>query len=110
MNLEELKAKGGFVALAPIKKKVVWKRKKDGVDVEDTFDIHIMRKSFGVMEMLLDDVSDRSKGASYISETVRLGENAEERMTYAEAYALDPSLAGEFVKAINEVNKDSEKN
>ena len=105
MNLSDLKAKGGFVALAPVPKELTWKRKDAaGQEVEDTFTVYVMRQSFGAIESIWAGTEDRSKAAAYISQSIRLGDKGKERMSYDDAFQLDPGLAGLFISAINEVN------
>lgn len=107
MKLQDLKDKGGFVPQAPIPMEVTWTRTVDGSEVSDTFTIHVLRQSFGTIERLLLTDSkdpDRSQSARFIAETIRLGDKGKEVISYADAYALEPSLAGVFLKAINEVN------
>ena len=54
MNLKQLKAKGGIVDGALVKKEVTWVHAdaKTGKDVTEKFDVHIRRQSFGVIERL----------------------------------------------------------
>jgi hypothetical protein len=105
MNLAELKAKGGFVALAPVAKEVTWTHKNDaGEEVKDTFTVFIKRHSFGTIEQIWAGESDRSKSASYIAQSVRLGERGKDALSYEDAFQLDPSLATVLIGAINEVN------
>lgn len=105
MNLAELKAKGGFVALAPVKREVVWKRKNEaGEDEELRFNVFIKKHSFGTIEQIWSGEESRSKSAAYIAESVRLGEKGQEALTYEDAYQLDTGLATVLIAAINEVN------
>jgi hypothetical protein len=105
MNINDLKAKGGFVPLAPIKKEVTWTRMNDaGEEISDTFDIYVKRQSFGTIEAIWSGEKDRSKSADYISQSIRLGPGGKETLTYDEAYQLDTGLATAFIVAINEVN------
>lgn len=105
MNLSELKAKGGIVASAPVPREVTWTRKNDaGEEVTDTFTVFIKRQSFGSIETIWAGAEDRSKSATYISQSLRLGDKGKEQMSYDEAFQLDPSLATVFITAINEVN------
>jgi hypothetical protein len=102
MKLAELKAAGGFVPSAPIKKSVTWKRK--GHD-DVVFDVRVKRQSFGMIErtfMTGDD--DRSNSAAYIADSILLGDKGSEAMTYEDAYQLEPSLAKALIDAINAVN------
>ena len=107
MKLQDLKDKGGFVPSAPIPMEVTWARTGPDGELSDTFTIHVKRQSFGSIErLLLTDPKDqdRSQSARFIAETILLGDKGKEAISYAEAYALEPSLAGVFLKAINEVN------
>lgn len=106
MNLAELKARGGFVALAPVAKEVTWKHKDEatGEELVDTFTVHVKRQSFGAIESIWASGEERSKSASYISQSIRLGDKGKDSLTYDDAYQLDPSLAGVLIAAINEVN------
>lgn len=100
MKLADLKAKGAFVDKTPVKKTVTCTLKGE----ELKFDVFVVRQPFGVVEAALNDTQDRRHAAQLISLSIRLGEKAEEAMTYEDAYNLDPALAWAFVKAINEVN------
>lgn len=104
MKLAELKAKGAFVAAAPVKRAIVWKRKTAEGEEELQFDVYIKRHSFGTIEEIWSGEQSRSKAAAYIAASIRLGEKAEESFTYEDAYQLDSSLAGVLITAINEVN------
>lgn len=105
MNLAELKARGGFVALAPVAKEVSWTHKdENGEEVTDKFTIFVKRQSFGAIESIWASGEDRSKSANYISQSVRLGDKGKDVMSYDDAFQLDPSLAGVLIAAINEVN------
>lgn len=102
MNLNELKAAGGIVAAAPVKKHITWAR--EGADPVE-FDVHVRRLAFGPLErLMLEDRDDRSRSASYLSATVLLGENGDEPLSYEDAYQLDPALATVLIKAARDVN------
>lgn len=107
MNLTELKAMGAVVDLAPVRKSVEWTHKDEhGEERTVTFDVFITRLSFGMIDRLSKvNSADRSSNAELIAASVRLGEDAEERMPYDIAFSLHPSLALELVRAIGEVNK-----
>lgn len=107
MNLEELKRRGAFVSAAPVPKEVSWTHVVDGEEVTDTFTIHVRRRSYGSVERVLAaSMSDdgRSMSAAFIAESLLLGDDGSERISYEDAYQLDPSLAAVLVDAINEVN------
>lgn len=106
MDLKQLKAKGGFVAAVPVPKEVTWKHhdEETGEETTDVFTVHILKQSFGSIERLFLGADDRSKSAAFIAECIRLGDGGKERMTYEDAYQLDPGLAAVLVAAANEVN------
>lgn len=109
MKLADLKAAGGFVPSAPVAIEVEWKRGEESLK----FTIHVKRHSFGTIEQLLSDKDDeKSRSAAYIAESILLGDAGKEKLSYADAYALEPSLAAVFIRAINDVNGtgDSSKN
>lgn len=101
MKLADLRAAGGFVSPAPVKRTVTWT--PDGRDPV-TFDVWIKRRSFGAIERLFADDDDRSKSAAYIAESIALGEHGKDKLTYEDAYQLEPSLARVLIEALNEVN------
>ena len=106
MNLKELKDRGGFVSSKPVKKDVVWKRKVDGQEVEDTFTVHVRPMSYGDIERIFIDPKDeeRSRTAALLSESVLLGDDGKEKLSYTDAYQLAPSLATALSKVVSEVN------
>jgi hypothetical protein len=102
MNLKELRAKGAFVSAHPVKKTITWKH---GDNEDMTFDVHIKRLAFGDYERLfLADSDDRSRMARALCETVKLGDEGKEELSYKDAYQLEPSLARVLLDAVNEVN------
>lgn len=104
MNLKELKERGGFVSSALVKKEIVWKHAAEsGEEHTDTFTVFVRRQSFGSVERVFFGQADQSKAATLISESLRLGDG-KERLSYEDAFQLDPSLAALFIAAINEVN------
>lgn len=106
MKLEQLIARGGFVSPEPVKVHVKWERPdpETGETLTDEFDVFVMRRSFGSVERLFTNGDDKSKSALLLSECIRLGENGEERLSYEQAYQLDPSLASELIGAYNSVH------
>lgn len=110
MKLAELKAKGGCIDPAPVRKTITWKHTDEaGEEQTDTFDVWIVRLSFGLIDRLSKlNSAERSSNAELIAASVRLGESAEERLTYDIAYNLNASLALELVRAVAEVNKLNE--
>lgn len=101
MKLSDLQAMGGFVDAEPVKKEVSWKLSGDGHKAT----VFVVRQPFGKVEAALAGADkDRSQGAQLISMCIRLGEDAQEQLTYEQAYNLHPAVAWAFVGVINEVN------
>lgn len=109
MNLKELRAKGAFLSGKPVKvPDLEWEHiGPDGEKIVEKFDVFVLKHSFGSMERVIrvdPDDPERSRNAAMVAESIRFDKDGKDRMSYAEAYALDPSLAMVFIKAINEVN------
>ena len=105
MDLRQLKSRGGFVSPRPVPVEVEWTHTlDDGQEVTDQFTVHVLRQSFGTMEELLTSDDDRSKSAAFIASCVRFGEAGKERMSYDDAYQLDPGLAAVLIGAIYRIN------
>lgn len=106
MNLRELKARGGLVSTLPIPKEIEWTHNDPdtGEEVTEKFTVGIVKVAFGVLERVWDAPDNHGKNATLISLTV---DWAGERLSYEDAYQLDPTLAGELVKAIREVRNAS---
>ena len=113
MDLKTLREKGGFVPSVPEKREVSWTHiAEDGTEVTDTFTVFIRKVSCGVIDRIQAAARAAVTGggpgisqrALVISEAVLLGEDGTERLSYAEAEALDPSLAEVLTGAINAVN------
>jgi hypothetical protein len=111
MNLADLKAKGGCIDLAPVRKSITWKHTgESGEEVTDTFDVWVVRLSFGAIDRLSKiNSTERSSNAELIAASIRLGDKGEERLSYDIAYSLDASLALELVRAVAEINKLNER-
>lgn len=103
MDLKSLKDAGGIVPSALVKRSVTWER-DDGEVL--TFDIFVRRLSFGDVERVLqDEERGRSRVANLIAMAVRLGEEGSERLSYDDAFQLEPTLAKVFANAVSEVNE-----
>lgn len=111
MKLSELKQKGGIVDASLVKKSVEWTHLDEaGKVVTDSFDVFVRRLGYGVMERAMrPDPNDpeRSLTAALISEAILLGEQADEPISYRDAFQLQPSLAKVLAVAIREVNEPS---
>lgn len=106
-TLKELQAKGGFVSAVPVVKNIKWKGTDPGTGekIDYDADIHIRRLSVGDHEALFLGVDDgKSRTAKLISTAVTLGKEGKEKLSFEQAYQLDPGLAGAMLEAFNEVN------
>lgn len=107
MDIARLQELGGFVSPTPVSTEITW-TPEDGEPV--IFTVHIKKLSAGAVERLFTESRrDRSVSALMISETVLLGEKADQSFTYEQAYALDRSLATALMDAIDTVNPTSKK-
>lgn len=108
MDLKQLRARGAFIPLAPVVRSVTWARHDEaGEPVSDTFDVHIVKHSAGSIDRLRSDASenpDRLWGPLFLSESIRLGDDGSERLSYDDAFRLDPGLARLLIDEINVVN------
>lgn len=105
MNLNELRAAGGFIESALVRKEISWTRVPAGRKkaVSDTFQVFVRRNSFGAVERLFSAEGDQqSRNARYLAECIRLGETGEESLTYEQAYDLDPALGFLLLQAVSE--------
>jgi hypothetical protein len=102
MNLDQLKAAGGFVDPTPVKQSVTWQ----GV----TFDVYIRRHSFAEFERLHVEYAKggKAQGALMLSTYLLLGDD-KQPMSYEDAARLEPTLAKELVEALNKVAAESPK-
>lgn len=106
MNLEQLKAKGGVITDAFVKKNVVWTHVGEkGKQATEKFQVHIRRHAFGVMEaMFAGGEAEKYRNARYLSASVFLGPEGEEELPFDDAVNLDPGLGIALLQAVNEVN------
>ena len=106
MRLSDLQARGAFVSKEPTKRELVWRHADPdtGEIIDDAFSVFVVHPSYGDIETRVAQAGDTARAAqsAAIAACIRLGENAEEQMTYEQAYQLDPSLALLFIKAIND--------
>lgn len=112
MKLQDLRAKGAFVKAGTVRKEVEWTHfdEESQEMVTDKFSVHVRRHSFGTISRAMANSSeDRSQTATLIAETIVFGDDANEVMSPADAFQLDPGLATVLIKAINEVNGLSER-
>lgn len=111
-NLNDLKQLGAFIVVDDlVQKEIKFKLTDDSEELSCI--IHIRRLSIGVHEAIWGDGAEGSKGsktARLLSEAIRLGENGEEKMSYAEAFSLHPRIALAMSTAISDVNGGDRKN
>lgn len=105
-TLKELQAKGGFVSAVPVVKNIKWKGidPATGEKVDYDADIHVKRLPVGDHETIFLSEDGRSRTAKVISTAVTLGKEGKEKLTFEQAYQMDPALAGAMLDAYNEVN------
>ena len=102
MDLSRLQELGGFVPPTPVKREVTW-APENGEPV--TFAVHIKKLSAGHVERLFRDPRrERSVSALMVSETLLLGDDANETIPFDRAFELDRSLADVLLEAIEDVN------
>lgn len=104
MDLKQLKAIGAFAnsTLIPFTKS--WTT-PEGEEIE--FSFFVVRRSFGQAEEFYKMSQEKrtiSASATLIAETIRLGDKGQERLSYDQAYGLEPSLASVFFDAITEAS------
>lgn len=101
-SLSDLKNLGGIVSDRPIRKSITFNL---GGDDDLTADIHVKRLSVGDYESLfLSGNDEKSRTARVIAETITLGPDGKERISFQDAYRLHPNLASAMIEAFNEVN------
>ncbi len=109
MDLKQLRERGAFIPAAPVAYEVSWTHPDTlGSEVTDTFTVHVVKHSAGSVERLRQAVSrdqDKLWTPLLISESIRLGDDGSERLTFEDASRLDYGLATALVDAINSVNR-----
>lgn len=112
MKLNDLKKKGGVIEPELVKEHIKWthRDKETGEIITDEFDVFILKASWGaVSDVVSNDAPGYNASVGMIAECVKLGESGEENLSYEDAYALDNSLAQQFLAAVNRVNQNNEK-
>lgn len=103
MDLKQLKASGGLVSTKPQKVTKEWET-PDGVKL--SIDFFVVRQSFGSAErFFLGTEEDKSKSrtSQLLADVIRLGKDGKERLSYEDAFSLEPSLASVFLDAVSEI-------
>lgn len=114
MNLETLLAKGTVKSADLVKKPMVWEHldPESGETIKEEFDVFVVANiTFASQDRILlggQQKGDSSQMARVISERIRLGDKAEEQMTFEQAANLDPDLGWLLIGAIREVAAEKE--
>lgn len=112
MKLKDLRKKGALVTGALVKKEITWEHfdQETGEALKDTFSIFVIKRMSAASYDRMSSAftrGDMSSLAAIIAESVRLGDEGEEKISYAEACILEPSLALLFATAAGEVAKEA---
>ena len=110
MDLKALQEAGGFVADELVPETVKWKRKAGKGMREEDFRVFIKPMSAGAIEELTSGMKAGAKATRslLIAESIRLGAEGKEKLTYEQAYSLKPELAQAMLDAIERANGTSE--
>jgi hypothetical protein len=107
--LKQLNDLGAFVSEELVPKEIKFKLTDDGD--EHVAQIMVRRLSIGHYEAMWGDVKENtSKTARMLCESVRLGEDGAEKMTYEQAYQLHAKIALAMSEAVAAVNGGERKN
>jgi hypothetical protein len=109
MDLEKLRELGGFISPTPVTKEFTWTPPpaEDGtVREEVSLTVRIKKLSAGSMERFgdLGDKASRSYIASLLSQSLLLGEEGSDFISYEDAYQLEPSLGIALTNLVHDVN------
>lgn len=110
LDLNKLQELDAFVKDELLKKTITFQLSSDSDEI--TTEIFVRRLSIGIHEAMWTEArgKDASMTAKLLSQSVRLGENGEQQLSYEEAYRLHPEIALAMAKAVNEVNGGDRKN
>lgn len=108
MSLADLRAAGAFVAPDPVQKVVRWEHADDasGIVTEYEFAVRIRPQSFAAVQRARYSVGPTAL-SELIANSILLVDaetGATETLTVEQANDLHPTLATQFILAINEVN------
>lgn len=105
INLSQLKEIGGVLTGEAVPREVVWKRTdEDGNEVENTFTVGVVKLGIAATERIWAQSESKSRWATLIHETIRLGNGFKDRISYEDACNLEPSLFNALSEASNVVN------
>lgn len=105
INLSQLKEIGGVLTGEAVAREVLWKRTdEDGNEVENTFTVGVVKLGIAATERIWAQSESKSRWATLIHETIRLGNGFKDRISYEDACNLEPSLFNALSEASNVVN------
>lgn len=112
-SLSQFKGAGGILSREPVMVTGTWKHtdNETGEEVEDSFEIGIVKVSFGDMADLFNE-KDREHMALSLSKSVMLlnEKNKMEFISYDDAYRLEPGLATVIMELVRKQNGGAAKN
>jgi len=111
-SLTQLRNAGGILSREPVKVEGTWKHVNDaGEEVEDTFEIGVVKVSFGDMADLFKE-KDREQLAVGMSKSVMIADDKGKMqfISYEDAYRLDSGLASVILDLVRKVNGGDRKN
>lgn len=111
-SLSQLRSAGGILSREPVVVTGTWKHNgPDGEEIEDTFDVGVIKVSFGDMADLFKE-KDREQLAVSLSKSVMFANDKGklELISYDDAYRLDPGLGGVLIELVRKVNGGERKN
>lgn len=111
-SLSQLRSAGGILSREPVVVTGTWKHNgPDGEEVEDTFDVGVIKVSFGDMADLFKE-KDREQLAVSLSKSVMFANEKGklELLSYDDAYRLDPGLGTVLIELVRKVNGGDRKN
>jgi Phage tail assembly chaperone, TAC len=109
MDLNALRELGGLVPLTPVVKELTWTPPpaEDGtVRDEVTLTVRIKKLSAGSMERLgtFNDKTSRSYVAALLSQSILLGDEGSDFLSYEDAFQLEPNLGMALTTLVHDVN------
>lgn len=111
-SLSQLRSAGGILSREPVVVTGTWKHNgPDGEEIEDTFDVGVIKVSFGDMADLFKE-KDREQLAVSLSKSVMFANEKGklELLSYDDAYRLEPSLGMAILEVVRQVNGGDRKN
>lgn len=95
MNIDDIKAAGGFTSEQGEKRAIEWSGHKG--------EVFVRQVSFGRI-VATQALPDAERNIALVRECIRLGDSGEVQLSREQVEALNPALASAFMTAIAEVN------